>query len=325
MTQGGHARGGEPAPCGGTWTSLGHPTVLHVEGSDRLSFLHNLCTQDIKALTPGLGAEAFLTNVQGRILGYVTILCRTDCLWIVTVPEQASRLSSHLDRYHITEDVRIEDRSIQYLEFFLFGQGIVGRLCDAGCNMPKAPNAHVLVQIQDTDVVVIAMPRRWPAAVRWLVPVSGQVTVTSWLASHELPEVGNERWELARIEHGMPWYGRDISEENLPQEVDRNDDAISFRKGCYLGQETVARIDALGHVNWLLRGLRLEGTRVPPAGQTLNAPGRDRVAARITSAAFSPQHGSVIALGYVRREHAQAGRQLEGAGWTATVVDTNED
>lgn len=321
MTQGGHARGGEPAPCGGTWTSLGHPTVLHVEGSDRLSFLHNLCTQDIKALAPGLGAEAFLTNVQGRILGYVTILCRTDCLWIVTVPEQASRLASHLDRYHITEDVRIEDRSIQYLEFFLFGQGIVGRLHDAGCDMPPAPNAHTLVRIQDVDVVAIAVPRGWPAGVRWLVPVSGRGAVGSWLVSHELPEVGQERWELARIEHRVPRYGRDISEDNLPQEVDRNDDAISFRKGCYLGQETVARIDALGHVNWLLRGLRLEGASVPPPGQTLSAPGRDQVAARITSAAFSPQRGAVMALGYVRREYALAETRLEGAGWAATVAE----
>ena len=109
---------------------------------------------------------------------------------------------------------------------------------------------------------------------------------------------GFAAFEKARIEADTPLYGRDIGEDNLPQEVGRNAQAISFSKGCYLGQETVARIASLGHVNQLLAGVRFDGHTVPPAGTELTADGK--AVGRVTSAALSPKLGCPLALAYLR-------------------------
>src|SRR5690606_6094431 len=124
--------------------------------------------------------------------------------------------------------------------------------------------------------------------------------------------------EVARIEAGMPLYGMDITDDNLPQEVDRNDWAISFNKGCYLGQETVARIDALGHVNRTLVGLRFASESVPEPGGELLA--GDKVVGHVTSAAWSPAQRRAVALGYVRQGHNRPSARLVSAVGEAEVI-----
>ena len=123
---------------------------------------------------------------------------------------------------------------------------------------------------------------------------------------------------MARLEFGTPLYGQDITEKNLPQELARNDRAISFTKGCYLGQETVARIDALGHVNRTFCGFRFDGQAIPESGLELSAD--DKVVGHVTSAAFSPRLNSPLALGFVRRERNDPGVTLNSALGNATVV-----
>src|SRR5205823_1916516 len=115
--------------------------------------------------------------------------------------------------------------------------------------------------------------------------------------------------EFLRIEAGTPVFGKDITEKNLPQEIGRDDRAISFVKGCYLGQETVARIDALGHVNQILKGLRIEPrSACPAAGSSLEDDGK-RVGV-VTSVAVSPSRNCPLALALVRTSHARAGTVL---------------
>src|SRR5438046_8506879 len=104
-----------------------------------------------------------------------------------------------------------------------------------------------------------------------------------------------------RIEAGYPLYGRDITDKNLPQEIDRDRLAISFTKGCYLGQETVARIDALGHVNRLLRGIKFLTSAIPERGTELQSGGK--VVGHVTSSCWSPGIGAPLALGFLRRGH----------------------
>ncbi len=131
-------------------------------------------------------------------------------------------------------------------------------------------------------------------------------------------DCGPEAFEAARIERGFPLHGRDISDQNLPQEVNRDVLAISFVKGCYLGQETVARIDALGHVNKRLVGLRFAGATVPEAGTELTVDGQ--TAGHVTSAAYSPRLSAPLALGYVRRGKEAPGTRLDSAEGEAEVV-----
>jgi folate-binding protein YgfZ len=142
----------------------------------------------------------------------------------------------------------------------------------------------------------------------------------------KLIDVDPESYEVLRIEAGTPVFGKDITDKNLPQELNRDDRAVSFVKGCYLGQETVARIDALGHVNNLLKGLLFaEQAPVPPPGSALEADGK-RVGA-VTSAAFSPGRSAPVALALLRATHTLADTKVvvvsgEGAAAVpATVSD----
>ena len=131
--------------------------------------------------------------------------------------------------------------------------------------------------------------------------------------------VGPAAFEVRRIESGFPFYGRDISEKNLPQEVDRDRRAISFTKGCYLGQETVARIDALGHVNRTLVGLRFAVPDVPPAGLA-RLTADDAAAGEVTSGCLSPRLGGGLALGYVRRGSNTPGKRLDSPLGAVDVI-----
>jgi folate-binding protein YgfZ len=125
-------------------------------------------------------------------------------------------------------------------------------------------------------------------------------------------------FEAARIEAGFPCFLRDISDKNLPQEVGRDQRAISFAKGCYLGQETVARIDALGHVNKLLCGLRFFQPAIPPRGMELLV-GEKRVG-EVTSATFSPRLGGPLAFAYLRRGHEKPGSRAASPLGPADVI-----
>jgi hypothetical protein len=131
-------------------------------------------------------------------------------------------------------------------------------------------------------------------------------------------ECGWNALETLRIESGTPLLGVDFDERNLPQEVGRDAQAISFTKGCYLGQETVARIDALGHVNQRIAGVRFGGDAPPFAGTELTRGGA--AVGRVTSAAWSPRLAAPLALAMVRREHGAPGTALESALGPCEVV-----
>jgi len=128
---------------------------------------------------------------------------------------------------------------------------------------------------------------------------------------------GLDAVETCRIESGMPKYAVDITDANLPQEINRNEQAISFTKGCYLGQETVARIDALGHVNRLLVGVKMESSTVPESGVELTV--GEKVVGKVTSSTYSPALKLPLALAFVRREHATDGTKLTLEAGTAEV------
>ena len=128
-----------------------------------------------------------------------------------------------------------------------------------------------------------------------------------------------EAFDTARIEAGTPLFGRDITNANLPQEVDRNEQTISFTKGCYLGQETVARIDALGHVNQTLCGVRFQRQVVPEISTELMLD--DKKVGRVTSATYSPRLAAPLALAYVRRGHNAVGAALASPIGAAEVIE----
>ena len=272
-------------------------------GRDRHAFLHNFCTNDVKFLTPGTGCEAFFTNVKGKIIGHGLVTCRADELVIVGAPGQGEALAAHLDRYVIREDVAVRDTAVERCYLLLAGGD-------------KARESAESVGVFQTAADRPDQPGHW---IEWpllntdfcgLVEIAGDAApVRETLVERGAVLCDQAAFEALRIESGMPLYGTDFDDSNLPQEVGRNDEAISFTKGCYLGQETVARIDALGHVNQQLVGVRFEGHSVPEFGAELSAAGKS--VGRITSATMSPQLGRPLALAMVRRPHNETGSRLE--------------
>ncbi len=266
------------------WSSIA------VTGKDRHAFLHNFCTNDVKRLVPGASCEAFFTNVKGKIVGHGIIICRETELSFFGAPGQATRLIEHLDRYIIREDVQLRDTTAERSYMLAAGDEIPAAEFDAciSWNLTGRGDEYIC-EIRSSETSLI----------RRLVDDHGFIVAEP------------AAFVTARIEAGTPLFGIDFDEHNLPQEVGRDREAISFTKGCYLGQETVARIDALGHVNQRCVGVRFFGTVVPAAGAELSLDGQ--VVGRVTSACFSPKLAAPLALAMVRREANASGTRLDSS------------
>lgn len=293
---------------------------LRIHGPDRLKFLHNLTTNDINSLKPGAGREAFVTSPQGKTLGRVTVLANTDDVLLRSDPGTLETLLDHFKKYGPFDDVAWEDLAPRTSEWHVCGPASARVLEALGLAPPGAAELdHAASTWNDQPVEVVRESPLCPPGFTLIGPLGLGAAFEDLDASIRPCRLGPPAFEALRIEAGTPRFGSDITVQNLPQEIDRNARAIHFSKGCYLGQETVARIDALGHVNRVLRGLRLSIPAAP--GTELLADGKP--AGIITSSAESPGWNQPVALGFVRTTACQAGRTLafrtpEGEG--AAVV-----
>lgn len=238
---------------------------LRITGKDRSKFLHNFCTNNIKALAFGSSVEAFFTDVKARILahGYVLALESSHEIWML--PGDAAALAKHLSRYVITEDVTVIDLTPD-------NHGVVLRESSELLELPAfetlAANAEGSSCGELNDPMT-ASPGltflRFSWASERLIAVAGSLEQITELRMR-IPagaEVTAEQLDLLRIAERFPIIGRDMSNENLAPEAERNSIAISYTKGCYLGQEPIARLDAMGHVNRALRVIEFSGAASP--------------------------------------------------------------
>jgi folate-binding protein YgfZ len=296
-------------------------TQLELTGDDRASFLHNFCTNAVRDLPAGRGAEAFVLDAKGHVIGHVLAFCAPHSIILDTTPGQGERLSQHLDRYIIREKVEIRDRTAEWGELLVAGPQAAALLESLALNVPQERLAHGESALAGRTVFLRRVDFVGPDS--WLLACRREDVepALSALANAGAVRAGAEGFEAARIEAGTPLYGHDITDQNLPQEVNRDAQAISFTKGCYLGQETVARIDALGHVNRVLVGVRFAGPEVPPTGTELRAADAARPAiGSVTSGVYSPRLQSALALAYIRRGHTSAGTKLASESAPAEVV-----
>jgi folate-binding protein YgfZ len=319
-------------------------TQIELKGKDRQTFFHNLCTNEIKRLQPGQGCEAFVTNVQGKCLGHGFVFAGANALVFETSGGQAPALLPHLDKYLITEDVQLVDRTSDWSQWLLVGpqvESIVMRLPEIQALTTQAPATQspptqspskaLLAAPYDHAELPLAGVMCWIRRLAWFQVPAFSIAcprADAAIVGESLEELGATRppvgaselvFDMLRMEAAMPIFGQDVTDKNLPQEVGRDRLAINFNKGCYLGQETVARLDALGHVNRILTQLRLPaGTEIVP-GAALIAAGQQ--VGQISSAAYSPRHQATIALGYVRVQHAQPGTPLTVGDVPAEVME----
>lgn len=255
------------------WLDLSVRARLIARGRDRARFLHNLTTNDIKKMKPGESCYAFALTAQGRIVGDLYILCRTDDFLIDTEPELREKLRAHFLKYKVADQVELED--------------VTDSTVAIGVEGPAAPAPPE--RIETAPFTETGQPgyRIYAAAGR-------KDAVVATLEGAGVKRASAEDARIVRIENARPRYGEDIVETSLPQETQQMQ-AVSFSKGCYLGQEIVERIRARGHVNRLLRRIDLAAAVEP--GTKTEIDGREAV---VMSSAYSPAEGKIVALAYVR-------------------------
>lgn len=287
---------------------LSDRTQIEITGADRAKFLHGFCTNDIKSLLPGQGCEAFLTNIKGRVLGHLFVFATPTSLWLDTVPGQETAIIAHLDRYVIREDVNLTGKSKERGELFVTGSHAAPLLMlDEGLAMYGNVTREAFgnpFDVRRVDMLnqpgfLISGGSECLQTMRQSLTAIGCINGTA------------EEFEARRIEAGFPVYGRDISEENLAQEVARTRQCISFTKGCYLGQEPIARLDAMGHTNRELRRIAFGPGCHPATGTILLAADNDDEAGVVTSVAPVPDaEGKFAALGYLKTRFNSEGTQV---------------
>lgn len=269
---------------------------LEILGADRLRFLHNYVTCDVKALAPGAGAYGFFTNPQGRILSDAVILAHEDRLWLEVGQGQEEALAAHLKKFIVAD--RVEIRPLEMMPILAVGPQSEAILDADLSSLPVWGHKGAEVVIQRRGLV------GGPAWALWAAePVV------------EAQPVSFEALEILRAEAGIPRFGQDFGPDNFPQETGI-EEAVSYTKGCYLGQEIVARIHYRGGVQNLLRGLVFEGSEPQPGALLLHG---GREAGRATTVVSSPALGRTIGLAILHRRVEPGDRvELEGGG-TAEV------
>jgi len=259
-----------------------------------------MTTQDVQALTPGQGCYAFFLNAQGRILGDVNIFCREDSFLLDTEPETRQKLYDHIDRYIIADDVTLLDVTGEMSTIAIEGPQAAAVLERLGAPVPEADYAtrswsrSIVARVSSTGARGYSI---------FMLPTKKAEII----AALNIPEATAEEARTVRIEHGKPRYGEEITERYLVQETAQLN-AVSFSKGCYLGQEIVERVRSRAQIHRVLRRLAIDATEPPPAGTKLKSGDAD--SAEIASAVYSPMLEKVAALAYVRTQFAEPGTEL---------------
>ena len=286
-------------------------------GNDRVRFLHGQITNDVKKLGIGEGCYAALTTAKGKMESDLNVYNLPDELLLDFEPGLTQKISQRLEKFIVADDVQIVDVAEHY--GLLSVQGPKAMEAVRALGFPDVPQKEFSI-IKHSDAtlgeIYLANQRRVSSGTDGFdifVPNESLGAVLDKLIAAAKRAGGRAcgwtAFETARIEAGIPRFGADMDETNLPMECDVQNRMISFHKGCYIGQEVLNRIHAIGHVTKELRGLRFAGElKLPQKGDKLCHGGKE--VGYVTSAVKSPALDANIALGYVRHEANQIGTVL---------------
>jgi folate-binding protein YgfZ len=286
---------------------------LCLVGNDRQAFINGQVTNNVKDLRVGQGCYAALVNAKGKMTCDLNVFVLADEILLDFEAGLADRVKERLEKFIIADDVQIVDASSSYGLLCALGPKAIEKCESAGWRVPQKPYEIA----QQGDVYVAQTSRLGMPGVDIFSPIN-----TGEIAGKKLPlEMASlEAFETVRIERGIPKFGVDMDENTLAPEA-LGESAISYSKGCYIGQEVIARIRTYGQVAKAVRGIRFEpNAMVPKHGDKIFHDRKE--IGWITSAVFSPKLERPIALGYVRKECNAIGTALTVNDFPAQIVPT---
>jgi folate-binding protein YgfZ len=281
---------------------------LALTGPEAKAFLHGQVTNDIEGLEPGTGAYAAFLTHKGKMQGDLRVLDVGEELLLDTERSALQALFNMIRRYKLGMDVELHKRTLETGLLSLIGPD--ARQVAGAETLPEAEHANARAQIAGRDVVLVVTD----AGVDVLCAADDTAAVREALVAAGATPVSEDAAEVLRVERGRPRWGFELDEGVIPQEAGLNERAVSFTKGCYVGQETVARLHYRGKPNRHLRGLRLAA----PVGAGTPLALGEKAVGTVGTAVVSPVHGP-IALAIVRRE-AEPGAMVDAGGVQAEVV-----
>ncbi len=299
--------------------------LLEVTGSDRERWLNGQVSNEVAGLAPEgprSGCPALLLTAQGRIVADLQVLARPGAFWLECDAAALPAVQARLAKVIIADDVTLADRSAAVARLGLEGPQAAQILARAlGHPLALAPGSTAEVGLAGAEALVAAFGWSGEPAFQLFVPPERTVAVAETLqrAGQGAGLVAGDALalEILRVEAGVPRFGRELDEDVLPAETPLLGPAVSFTKGCYTGQEIVARMHSRGQVKYRLVGLRCQADAPPAPGAALHAGGRS--VGEVTSAARSPAAGA-IALAFVKRPHDAPGTELQVEGRRARVA-----
>lgn len=302
--------------------------LIEVQGIDRASFLHNLLTNDIKSLAAGEGCEAFLLNASAKLITDLLVLATEDTLLLLCDAARVQTLFDALDHYHFSEAVTLKNCERKLALLALEGPhaeaelaGIIGRPLSF-----KKSCDHIEVQVDGIRTRVIRRSLTSKGGLLCACPADEAKRLWNRLTEGSpgtRGPVGWEAWNIARIEDGIPCFGVDMDSSNLLPETGLEATTLSSSKGCYIGQEVIARIDTRGSASKRLVQLEIQEDTAPMPKARIFHNGEE--AGYVTSACVSPVTGKAVALGYVKRGAYESGTRVdiekEEARLSAVIVN----
>ncbi|MBI3784934.1 MAG: aminomethyl transferase family protein [Deltaproteobacteria bacterium] len=302
------------------WAALRHRCGLYdagfralwrLSGSDRTTFLQGMVSNDVAKLGNGSGTYAALLTIQGRIVSDLRVFVVDEEVWLDVPASHGAAVRENLEKYIIADDVEFVDDDAWCPLVGIEGPQADRVMEDVGGESLRALPlfAHRPLTVDGSGIRVAVVSQAGERGYLMFGPPSAAPGLWERCRSAGAEPVGMHALDVLRIEAGIPWMGRDMDESTLVSEAGL-EQAISFKKGCYLGQEVVERVAARGQVQRKLVGLDCAGDTPPPAGAKLVQ--EEKEVGWISSAVHSPADG-VIALGYVRRECWDVGTELRAA------------
>jgi folate-binding protein YgfZ len=293
-------------------------------GPDRVRYLNAILTNNVKDLRAGHGIVSLLLNPQGHILAEIETYAFADRLLCVSYAMIRARLIEVLEKFIIMDDVTLTDETARYGALALEGPkaaALVQEVSGADVTKYEELSSHRGAIGSIPCLIVKRSPRGVPGAE---FVAESEKLAELWQILSDAARwqgggpMGYAALSALRLVQGVPWFGYDFGEKQIPHETGLQESHISYTKGCYTGQEIVERVRSRGQVNRQRVELVFSGDAVPQAGTTLTLDGKE--VGYVTRAARIPEPPGIIGMGYIRKEGSAAGNKLEWASGTATVA-----